>query len=63
MHFDVVVPRPATSSQHTSPAAQLFEPEQVSVLPRHIAAVVTHVRVSRQQVWVVESHVLVPHTV
>jgi hypothetical protein len=67
MHFDVVVPRPATSSQHTSPVAQLLDPEQVSVLPRQVAApaapVATHVRVARQHTSVFESQVLVPHAI
>jgi hypothetical protein len=62
-HLDVVVVRPVVSWQQTSPAVQLFEPEHVSVLPRHVPLGAMHMRVARQQVWVVELQVVMPHTV
>jgi hypothetical protein len=61
-HFEVIV-RPTISSQHTSPAVQLFEPEQTSVSPRQAAFVAMHVRVVRQQTSVVELQLVVPHAV
>ena len=62
-HFEVYVVRPVASSQQTPPA-QLFDPEQVSVLPpRQVALAATHVCVATQQTSVLESQVVVPHTV
>lgn len=62
-HLDVDVARPVVSWQQTLPAVQPFEPEHVSVLPRHAPFGAMHVRVARQQVCVAESHVVMPHTV
>jgi hypothetical protein len=62
-HFEVDVVRVVVSWQQTSPAAQLFEPEHVRVLPRHIPFGAMHVRVARQQIWVAESQVVMPQTV
>jgi hypothetical protein len=62
-HFDVDVVRPVVSWQQTSPAMQPFEPEQVSVLPRHVPLGAMHVRVARQQIWVAESQRVMPHKV
>jgi hypothetical protein len=62
-HFDVDVVRLVVSWQQTSPAAQLFEPEHVSVLPRQVPLGAMHVRVARQHICVAESQVVVPHTV
>src|SRR5580698_7044571 len=62
-HFEVYVVRPVASSQQTPPA-QLCEPEQVSVSPpRQVASAATHVCVPTQQTSVLESQVVVPHTV
>jgi hypothetical protein len=61
---DVNVLRPVATSQHTSPEAQLFEPEHAKVLPRQAPpSLATHMRVATQQSSSVELHVIVPQTI